>query len=268
VLLSLDVTALFTNVPLDLAMDGISNRWVHIEQYTNIPKKDLLMAVKFVLSSTYFTFNNRIYKQTYGTPMGSPLSPIVADVVQDLESACINKFDFNLTFYYRYVDDIVLAAPREKTNAILDSFNNYHERLNFTVEYEKDCSLSFLDLLISITNNTIHIDWFHKDTFSGRFLSFFSSHPWCRKIGTIYSLIDRAFLLSHLRFHQKNLELVISLLLDNGYPLDLIFEKMKARIRTLINNKSNPNMGNSRQNYDNSNNNKKFMVRRTGIVHG
>jgi len=146
--------------------------------------------------------------------------------MQDLETECIKKFDFNLTFYYRYVDDIVLVALTNKTDLILESFNNYHERLNFTVEYEKDRFLSFLDLLITITNNIIHIDWF-QDTFSGRFLSFYSNHPWCYKIGTMFSLIDRAFLLSHPRFHQKNLELVIGLLLDNGYLLNFIFEKMK-----------------------------------------
>jgi len=190
VLLSLDVTALFTNVPLDLAIDGISNRWVYIKQYTNIPKNEFLMAINFVLSSTYFTFDNNIYKQTYGTPMGFPLSPIVADIVmQDLETECINKFDFQLTFYFRYVDDMILAAPSDKIDMILKSFNNYHERLKFTVEHEKDRSLSFLK------------DWFHKGTFSGRYLSFYSSHPWCHKIGTMYSLIDRAFLLSHPMFH-------------------------------------------------------------------
>jgi len=56
VLLSLDVTALFTNVPLDLAIDGIRNRWVDIKQFTKIPKNEFLMAINFVLSSTYFTF--------------------------------------------------------------------------------------------------------------------------------------------------------------------------------------------------------------------
>jgi len=156
VLLSLDVTALFTNVPLNLAMNGISNRWARIEQFTDIPKNEFLMAVKLVLSSTYFTFNNIIYKQTYGTPMGSPLSPIVADIVmQDLETECINNVDFHLTFYYRYVDDIILASPKDKIDLILESFNNYHERLKFTVEHEKDRSLSFLDLLITISNNII-----------------------------------------------------------------------------------------------------------------
>jgi len=80
------------------------------------------------------------------------------------------------------MNDIILATPKDKIDLILESFNNYHERLNFTVEYEKDRSLNFLDLRIMISNNTIYIDWFHKETFSGRFLSFHSSHPWCHKI--------------------------------------------------------------------------------------
>lgn len=35
--------------------------------------------VKFIMNSTYFTFNSKYYKQSFGTPMGSPLSPIIAD---------------------------------------------------------------------------------------------------------------------------------------------------------------------------------------------
>jgi len=85
-------------------------------------------------------------------------------------------------------------------------------------------------------------------------------YPSCHKIGTMYSLIDRAFFLSHSRFHRKNLEFVIDLLLDNGYSLELIFEKMNVKIKTLINNKRNPSIRSSKENYDNSNNNKKFVV--------
>jgi len=46
-----------------------------------IPKKEFLKAVFFVLNSTYFSFNNYFYKQTFGMPMGFPLSPIIADLV-------------------------------------------------------------------------------------------------------------------------------------------------------------------------------------------
>jgi len=68
----------------------------------------------------------------------------------------------------------------------------------------------------------------------GRYLSYISGHPLCHKIGTIYGLVDRAILLSHPIFHQKNLEYVIKVLIDNSYPLDLIFKKMALRIKELI----------------------------------
>jgi len=56
------------------------------------------------------------------------------------------------------------------------------------------------------------------------------------------------------------LEFAVDLLLDNGYPLELIFEKMNSRIKTLINNKRSPSIRDSMGNYNNSNNNKKFVV--------
>jgi len=102
-----------------------------------------------------------------------------------------------------------------------------------SLEYEKDRSLGFLDLRLHILDNIIQIDWFHKTTFSKRFLSYYSSYPLCHKVGTIFSLINRAFLLSHPRFHQKNIKFIIGLLLDNGYPLNLIFEKINDRIKII-----------------------------------
>jgi len=63
------------------------------------------------MDSTFFTFNNKIYKQKFGTPMGSPLSPIIADLVlQDLERRTLEIFGVEVPFYFRYVDDIAMAV--------------------------------------------------------------------------------------------------------------------------------------------------------------
>ena len=70
IMVSLDVTSLFTNMPLDVALDGLVGRWDSIKSVTNIPKSEFINAVKFVLTSTYFTFNGIIYKQTFDAPMG------------------------------------------------------------------------------------------------------------------------------------------------------------------------------------------------------
>ena len=72
IMVSLDVTSLFINVALDVALDRLVRRWDPIKGATNIPKNEFINVVKFVLTSTYFTSNGIIYKQTFGTLMGSP----------------------------------------------------------------------------------------------------------------------------------------------------------------------------------------------------
>jgi len=85
-MLSLDVKSLFTNIPSELVIIAINNRWQHIEKATKITKKEFICAVQFILNSTFFTFDNVIYKQIFGTLMGSPLLLVLADLVmQDLE---------------------------------------------------------------------------------------------------------------------------------------------------------------------------------------
>jgi len=98
-------------------------------------------------------FNNVIYKQTYGTPMDSPLSPIIADLVmQNLEVHVLNSLNSSLPIYYRYVDDILLIAHENDINYIFNKFNNYN-RLKLTIEYEKNHCFSFLDLSIKTEKN-------------------------------------------------------------------------------------------------------------------
>jgi len=103
--------SLFTNVPLELAIDSINKRWEHFERHTKISRIDFIAAVEFVLHSTYFKFNKKIYKQTFGIPMGSPLPPIISDLVmRDLEDNVFNSLNIQPIIYYRYVDDILIST--------------------------------------------------------------------------------------------------------------------------------------------------------------
>jgi len=187
-----------------------------------------------ILNSTYFRFNNQIYKQNFGALMGSPLSPIIADLVmRDLEERALEMLGLPLPFYVRYVDDIAMAVPSTAVGEVLNIFNSFHPRLQFTIEIGGK-KLNFLDVTIINNNNFIEFNWYHKPTFSGRYLNFMSQHPLSQKRGTVMGMVDRSFFLSHPKFHHENLKYIITLLLENDYPLKFIFNTINTRIKYLI----------------------------------
>jgi len=61
----------------------------NFREHTN-SKERIFTGNKINFNSTSFSFNRIIYKQVFGTPMGSPLSPIISDLVlQDLKQLAI-----------------------------------------------------------------------------------------------------------------------------------------------------------------------------------
>jgi len=248
VLVSLDAVSLFTNIPIDLAIESVSRRWIHISSCCQIPKNEFITALHLILDSTYFTFNDKLYKQKFGTPMGSPLSPVIADLVLlDLEIVALERFGFEVPFYFRYVDDIATAVHRTQIDRLLNIFNSFHPRIQFTIEIRGNF-LNFLDITLIKNNKKIEFDWFHKPTFSGRYLNFLSLHPITQKRGSLMSMIDRALLLSHPIYHNKNINFIINTFLQNDYPLQFIFNTINLKLKTIINKRNNNNIGNETNN--------------------
>ena len=69
--------------------------------------------------------NSTFYEQIFGTPMGSSICGLFADIVMgDLESECFKKLSFSLTFYFPYVDVILTCVPADKIDEILSIFNS------------------------------------------------------------------------------------------------------------------------------------------------
>jgi|GEM_PF-1112420 len=240
-MVSLDATSLFTNIPKELVIRAIECRWTDIEKNTKLSLNQLIYAIDLILGSTSFAFNDRFYEQIHGSPMGSPLSPILADLVmEDLEVTCLNNLDFSVQVFYRYVDDIFMIIPITKLNQVLTNFNNYHPRLKFTYEIEHDNTLNFLNTsVIRTSNNTLITNWYKKPTFSGRFINFYSSHPYVYKLNTIKTLVDQAILLSDEQFHAGNLATVETILINNGYPKKMATKEINKRYAFLMEDLSN-----------------------------
>jgi len=154
--------------------------------------------------------------------MGSSLSPIIAEIVlQDLEKKAFGLLSIGIPFYHRYVDDIALAAPRHKINDFLNTFNSLHPRLQFTLEIGGN-KLNFLDVTLINNKGKLEFDWYKKSTFSRRTLNFLSHHPTSQKRGVIINMIDRIFLLSHPKFHERKLNFIIETFINNNYSLQCV----------------------------------------------
>ncbi|KAL7307629.1 hypothetical protein TKK_0000317 [Trichogramma kaykai] len=221
-LISLDVVSLFTCIPCDLVLTALDRRYQHL-RHCSIPFEEIRRCVQFLFDNTFFTFDNKFYQQTFGTPMGSNISPLFADMVMnDLETDVLKRLrdehNFMPLFYFRYVDDSIMCLRSEDINLVLTAFNSYNQFLKFTHELSTDNSINFLDTTVTIDNGSIINNWYRKSSSSGRFLDFNSNHPESLKINMIYNLVDRAILLSHERFHVENLRIVRELLESNSYP--------------------------------------------------
>jgi len=129
-----------------------------------------------------------------------------------------------------------MAVLASCVNEILNVFNGFHSRLQFTLELGGN-KLNFLDITLIKVYNSFEFNWYHKPIFSGRYLNFPSQHPLFQKRKTILSIVDRVFLLSYPKFHPENLRFVIKVLLNNNYPLlKFIFNTINTRLKFLFSN--------------------------------
>ena len=113
-------------------------------------------------------------------------------VMEDLEKTVFERLEFVVAFYFRYADTL-LCVPLDKLQTVIDTFNDYRPRIQFTHEMERNNRIIFLDLkIIKLDNGKIVSNWYRKSTYSCRVLNFISNHPFQNKVAIIKNLVDRA----------------------------------------------------------------------------
>ena len=93
-MVSFDVVSLFTASPVDKACERIRRKLEtdkSLQLRNKLTVNDIISLLHFTLSNSYFTYNNITYKQIPGCAMGSPISPVVANLyMEEIEEQAID----------------------------------------------------------------------------------------------------------------------------------------------------------------------------------
>ena len=164
-------------------------------QRSKLSIDDIIKLLRFTLSNSYFTFNNETYKQIHGCamPMGSPVSPIVANLcMEEIEELALCQTDTPPKKWFRFMDEVFSIIKKHAITNFHNLLNSIDPHINFTTEHEQNGQLSFLDTIETRNNGSLIINVYRKLTHTDRYLDYSSHHDKQHKISTARTLLHRA----------------------------------------------------------------------------
>ena len=236
VLISFDVTSLYTNVPVDEAINECTNL-LFSGKYKQPPvDKETFRTLLTVCSQNVLMLtNDGYYQQIDGLAMGSPPAPMLAN-------GWLSKFDSTIRgdsdLFSRYMDDVVRDIDKNDIEKVLHNINNLHPSLHFTTEIEKEGSLPFLDMKIIRANGQLISTWYTKPTDTGLTMNYHSLAPEKYKRSVVSGMIHRIIRAcsTWIKVHESIMK-AKKILLDNQYPPSFFDPIIKKTLHSIFENK-------------------------------
>ena len=194
---SYDVTALFTSVPINLALNIIKDLLEKddtLQDRTVLSVQNIIELLEFCLHNTYFSCQKKFYEQVEGAAMGSLVSPIVANLyMEHFEREALWSASNPPRYWFRFVDDTFVIQQQVHKQTFLDHINSIDPAIEFTVESnEENGSIPFHDTLAtSETDNSLICTVYHKPTYTYQYLQWDSYHNLSAKYSVIVTLTHR-----------------------------------------------------------------------------
>ena len=95
-MVSFDVKSLFTSIPVNLALTITKDRLQrdqNLAERSYLSVDNILKLSDFVVNHNYLKYDCDHYGQIFGCAMGSPISPVLADLVmEEIEETAISTF--------------------------------------------------------------------------------------------------------------------------------------------------------------------------------
>ena len=198
VMVSYDVRALFTSVPIQPSLEVIEKLLKEdpdLQKRTTMSTKNIMDLLEFCLRSTYFTHRGKFYEQVEGAAMGSPISPIVANLyMENFEMRALQSSPNPPSLWKRFVDDTFVIMKKAHKEEFPTHINSVDSNIKFTTEEPgDDGSLPFLDILITPDKDgRLETTVCRKPTHMDQYLQWDSLHSISSKYSVVGTLHHRA----------------------------------------------------------------------------
>lgn len=197
ILASADITNLYGEIPLNEFKDIFNSTtphtyfkpWINDHFPLHTLHKIINHCTEITLNNCFIEFNNKIYKQNKGIPMGSPFGPTLANLFLHFKFDHILQSLKGIKFICRYLDDIFFIVEKEHMNNITILSNKIHHAMQ--LNFEIGNSINFLDLTITLDGNKINTKPFVKPSNKLLYLPANSFHSYNTKKGFIITELKR-----------------------------------------------------------------------------
>ena len=148
------------------------NLYLHqFHQCLQDPYKNFIKLLGFTITNCIFCLNKSSYKQLQGLAMGSPVSPVTANIyMEHFESLTILTSPALIKWWFRYVDDFHSATRKDQVNKLQEHFNSLDPHIKFPIKLPGTDGLPFLDTLTKPTPNSIESIVYRKPTHTDSYL--------------------------------------------------------------------------------------------------
>ena len=129
---------------------------------------------------------------------------------------------------------VFLILNNKLLSLVINHLNSLHPNLKFSLKFENSSSLSFLDVLITRSNNQFSTSVYRKSTNTPLSINFYSFSYMQYKLSSVKALIYRAYhVSSSYDFHTEIIYLVNYFSL-NGFPTNLVFKLISNFLQNIF----------------------------------